>query len=151
MGTADSRAHDAADLDAREPRQHEVEQHEVGRLGAEALEGLATVGRGDDAQPVLLERLGERLAQGRLVVDDEDGSRHHRVERARSAVAALLSAASRLVGPIYHSVNDAAPAVLVEPADEDVAVLVADARRRGRSTATSARATWISPSIASGS
>ena len=69
---------DPADLDARELGQHQVEQDEVGAIGAEAVERLASVGGGDDAEALRLERLDERLAKGRLVVDDEDRACHRR-------------------------------------------------------------------------
>ena len=52
--------------------QHQVEQHEVRLIALEALERGAAVGRLDDAESVGLQGLGERLAQRRLVLDDED-------------------------------------------------------------------------------
>ena len=67
---------DPADLDPGELGEHEVEQDEVRALGPEADERLAPVGRGDDAVALRLERLGERLAQCRLVVHDEDRPCH---------------------------------------------------------------------------
>ena len=67
---------DPADLDPGQLGQHQVEQDEVRAFGAEREQGLATVGGGDDPEAVRLERLGERLAQGRLVVDDEDRACH---------------------------------------------------------------------------
>ena len=70
-------ADDAADLDARQLREHQVQEDEVRPLRPEHGEGLAPVGRRDDPESVGLERVDERLAQGRLVVDDEDRSCHH--------------------------------------------------------------------------
>ena len=67
---------DPADLDAGQLGEHQVEQDEVGLLGAEAGQRLAPVGRGDDPEALGLERVDERLAQRRLVVDDEDRSCH---------------------------------------------------------------------------
>ena len=64
------------DLDARELGEHQVEEDEVGTLPPELRQGLATVGRGDDPESVCLERIDQRLAQGRLVLDDQDRSCH---------------------------------------------------------------------------
>ena len=58
--------------------QHQVEQDEVRPLGPEAGQRLAPVGGRDDPESLRLERVDERLAQGRLVVDDEDRSCHSR-------------------------------------------------------------------------
>ena len=69
-------ADDAADLDARQLREHQVQEDEVRSLGPEHGQGLAAVGRGDDPESVGLERVDERLAEGGLVVDDEDRSCH---------------------------------------------------------------------------
>ena len=69
-------ADDAADLDARQLGQHQVEQDEVRALGTELGQGLAAVGGGDDPESVGFERVDQRLAQGGLVVDDEDRSCH---------------------------------------------------------------------------
>ena len=77
-------ADDPADLDPRQLGEHQVEQDEVGTFGPEPGQGLATVGRRDDPESVGLERVDQRLAQGRLVVDDEDRSCHSRLSiRAR--------------------------------------------------------------------
>ena len=57
-------------------RQHQVEQDEVRLLGAELAERRAAVGGLDDAEAFELEGLREGLAEGRLVVDDEDRSCH---------------------------------------------------------------------------
>ena len=67
---------DPADLDPGQLGEHQVEHDEVGPIGPEAGERLAAVGRGDDREPLRLEAVGERLAQGRLVVDDEDRACH---------------------------------------------------------------------------
>jgi DNA-binding NarL/FixJ family response regulator len=67
---------DPADLDARELRQHEVQEHEVGAFGPEPDERLAAVGRGDDLESIGLEGFGERLAERRFVFDDEDAAGH---------------------------------------------------------------------------
>ena len=58
-----------------------------GRCSRNGGSASRAVGGGDDAEAVGVERLGERLAQGRLVVDDEDraGHRCHRIGRIASA------------------------------------------------------------------
>ena len=71
-------ADDPADLDAGQLRQHQVEEDEVGLVGPEARQRLAPVGRRDDPEAVRLERVDERLAERRLVVDDEDRACHSR-------------------------------------------------------------------------
>ena len=67
---------DPADLDPRQLGEHQVEQDEVRALGPEPDQRLAAVGGGDDPESVGLERVDQRLAKGRLVVDDEDRSCH---------------------------------------------------------------------------
>ena len=67
---------DAADLDPRQLGEHQVEQDEVRALGTELDQRLAAVGGRHDPESVGLERVDERLAKGRLVVDDEDRSCH---------------------------------------------------------------------------
>ena len=84
----------AADLDARQLGQHQVEQDEVRALGAERVQRLAAVGRRDDPEPVRLERLDERLAQGGLVVHDEDRACHLR----QSIAARVNDALARVKG-----------------------------------------------------
>ena len=56
--------------------EHQVEQDEVRPLGTELDERLAAVGRRHDPESVGLERVDQRLAQCRLVVDDQDRSCH---------------------------------------------------------------------------
>ena len=67
---------DAADLDARQLGEHQVEQDEVRTLGTELAEGFAAIGRRHDPESVGLERVDQRFAQCRLVVDDQDRSCH---------------------------------------------------------------------------
>jgi hypothetical protein len=81
-------------LDARELRQHEVEQDEVRSVGPEAGERGPPVGRLDDLESLRLQSVRERLAECRLVFHDEDRSCHsgqgyepvltHRWRRARA-------------------------------------------------------------------
>jgi hypothetical protein len=81
------RADDPADLDARQLGQHEVEQDEIRALGPELCQCLAAVSSRDNPESLRLERVDERLAQGRLVVHDEDRSCH-----SRPAYRAVLTA-----------------------------------------------------------
>ena len=62
-----------AHLEPVEPRQHHVEDDEIDRLGIEARERLVAVARLDDAVSVPLERIGQELLDGLLVVDEQDG------------------------------------------------------------------------------
>src|SRR5581483_10252973 len=61
-----------ADLEPVEPRQHDVEHDEVDALRGELAQRLLPVGRLDNGVSVLLEREGEHLPDGVLVVDEED-------------------------------------------------------------------------------
>jgi hypothetical protein len=54
----------------------QVEQDEVRTLGTELGQRLAAVGCRHDPESIGLERVDQRLAQGRLVVDDQDRSCH---------------------------------------------------------------------------
>ena len=76
IGTPGFGPDDPADLDPRELREHQVQEDEVRALGPEQRQRLASVGRRDDAEPVGLEGIDQRLAEGRLVVHDEDRSCH---------------------------------------------------------------------------
>ena len=76
------RAEDPADLDAGQLRQHEVEQHQVRLVGAEPDQRLAAVRGGNGPVALELERFDEGLAEGRLVVHDEDRAGHVRAEHA---------------------------------------------------------------------
>ena len=62
-----------AHLEPVQLRQHQVEHDEVEGAFAEPGERLLAVAGGDDAEPVALERVGEELLHGLLVVDEEDG------------------------------------------------------------------------------
>ena len=80
--------------------QHQVEQHEVRALGAEAGQRLAAVGRRDDPESVGFERVDQRLAQGGLVVDDEDRSCHSRLMIRTRVNAAFSSRRRRCAGAL---------------------------------------------------
>jgi hypothetical protein len=65
-----------ADLDARQLGQHQVEQDKVRAFGPKPGDRGGAVGRRHDSVPLALQRLRERLAQRRLVLDDQDGACH---------------------------------------------------------------------------
>ena len=76
IGTSLCGADPAAGLLARELRQHQVEDHEVDRLGERGVDRRLAVGRHLDLELVALERVGEAADERRLVVDDEDARAH---------------------------------------------------------------------------
>ncbi len=69
------RAQLAAHVDARDLRQHDVEQHERGTRRVETLDRLRAVGRGLDQEPLALQRDREGVPVGLLVVDHENQGR----------------------------------------------------------------------------
>ena len=67
-----------ADVDPAEPRQHHVEQHDVGLNVVEPLHGFESVGHGDDTKPLSGQPDRQSLDEAGLVLDDEDdGLRRH--------------------------------------------------------------------------
>ena len=64
------------DLVPVELGQHDVEQDQVGRLGAPQPEALGAVRRDDDLVAFLLQRVLEQALDIRVVIDDEDLGRH---------------------------------------------------------------------------
>ena len=63
----------AADLEAVELWQHQVEDHERRVVPAEERQRLLAIGRRDDGEPFLLEVQAQQVDDVALVVDDEDG------------------------------------------------------------------------------
>ena len=72
IGVVDVPADLAADLEAVEPREHDVEQDEVGAVGAPALEAVDAVGGGRDLNPAAPQAEGGHLADRRVVLDEQD-------------------------------------------------------------------------------
>ena len=62
-----------ADLETVELRQHQVEDDEINVLRREPFECLLAVSGLKHTESVALERVGEELLNGVLVVDEEDG------------------------------------------------------------------------------
>src|SRR5690625_1089006 len=75
-GHAGLGADQAADLDAVQAREHEVEQHQVGLLLAEDLQRLGTVGAQDGVIPLALQDDADHLGQRSIVIDHENSSTH---------------------------------------------------------------------------
>ena len=73
----------AADLEAIDPGQHDVEDDEVGKVLARLLEALLAGGRLDDAVPLVGQAAADDGPDLRVVVDDQDASRvaHRRIPR----------------------------------------------------------------------
>lgn len=83
-----------ADLDARNRRQHDVEQHQVRMDSVEPVQRLDAVSRDLDPQALPLEPDRQGLDEGFLVLHDEDGRRGH------PSCAQRISAASALGSPV---------------------------------------------------
>ena len=90
IGTRARGAQALADLEPVELRQHQVEDDEVDALLGEPSQRLLAVARLDDAEPVPLERVGEELLDGVLVVDEEDGRGVGHRQRLPAHVACAL-------------------------------------------------------------
>ncbi|KIX78571.1 hypothetical protein SF12_08360 [Streptomyces sp. MBRL 601] len=61
----------AADLGAGESGQHQVEQDQVGAVALELVEPLGPGGRDGDLEALLAEHVGQSVAEGFLILDDE--------------------------------------------------------------------------------
>ena len=79
IGAAGFGPEDPAHFDAGQLGEHQIEQDEVRPVGPESGQRLTAVGCLDDPEAVGLERLGEHLPQGGLVIDDEDRPCHLRL------------------------------------------------------------------------
>ena len=66
----------AADFETVHARHHHVEQHDVGRLGGDALERFLAVMRGDDLEILGRQLRFEQLDVGENVVNDENARCH---------------------------------------------------------------------------
>src|SRR6476661_2768966 len=67
--------HPAADLDAVELRQHDVQNDQVESLLGETVQRLAAVVRGNDLVALLSQGVGQKRLHGLLVVDEQDACR----------------------------------------------------------------------------
>src|SRR5690606_19375886 len=65
------------ELPAVHHRHHQVEQDELGRHRAQALEGLAAIARAPHTVALTLEDLGESVENVRIVIHDQDHGRVH--------------------------------------------------------------------------
>ena len=89
MGTALSRPQPAADLQAVELRQHDVEDHEIDRVLLEALQRLLAVARLHDLEALVLEGVREELLDRLLVVDEQDRGAFRHEQRIGTSRTAL--------------------------------------------------------------
>jgi hypothetical protein len=89
-----------AHLEPVDARQHEIEDHEVGRLGQRPVERGAPVGEGLDHVAVVLEVAGDDLGDGGIVVDHQDPRRglDHHVEATATACDQRLRVAKHAGG-----------------------------------------------------
>jgi hypothetical protein len=65
--------HAAAHLEPVHPGEHEIQNDEIGMIGGKALEGFLPAPRLDDLVSLPLERVGQELLNGLLVVDEQNG------------------------------------------------------------------------------
>ena len=72
-----ARAHQAADVVAAHVGQHDVEQDDVGPRLSQHLDRLGAGRRGQDAEVVVAQVLGQKVHDAGLVVDDEHGGSSH--------------------------------------------------------------------------
>ena len=72
IGTSDSARIVAAQVQARDLGQHQVQDHEGRRLGAEPLERLAPVRRDGHHEALALQVVADGIGQRPLVLDDQD-------------------------------------------------------------------------------
>ena len=92
-------AHLAAYLQARHPRQHQVEHHQIGHPPLDLLERLRAVGRFLDDEPFLREVVADQLADVGVVLDDQHAVPNPALRlggRARGLLAGLIH---RLLSP----------------------------------------------------
>src|SRR6266542_962849 len=75
----------AADVQSRQLRQHEVEDHDRRLLGPEPLQRLLPIHGREDGESLAGEAVGEAVRKGRLVLDDEDAPRGRGLHAHRAA------------------------------------------------------------------
>ena len=123
------------DLVAVELGQHDVEQDEIGRLGAPQAEALGAVPGDDDVVALLLERVLQEALDIRVVIDDEDLCGHQSSTAGARAVGAPAGAPRRgdyRAGPRPHRIV-AAPATERKTQEvRDPPLVVIAARRHDR-------------------
>ena len=76
IGTPDSARICAADVDAVDAREHQVEQHEVGLVLPERRQSAVTVGAEERFEALTAQHDAQHLGQCCVVVDDEHASPH---------------------------------------------------------------------------
>ena len=78
------RSEPARDIEAMNVGEVDVEQYEVWLLADREAQSILASRRFDDLESVLTQRAPERVAQRRIVIDDEDERRIHATRAARS-------------------------------------------------------------------
>ena len=74
----------AAQLQAIDARQHQIEHYQARRALLEQVAGLQAIARLEGLVALPLEIADDDLANGRLIIDDEDGGAHiHSETRSR--------------------------------------------------------------------
>ena len=108
MGTALDGAHPAADFQPVDPRQHEVQHDQIRLIGIETLERLLAAPRLNDAVPLALERVRQKLLDGVLVVDEQNGrSARHCTRKLRRDRIIETTIALSPSGPAQPATEDA--------------------------------------------
>jgi len=80
-----------ADLGPADLGQHQIQQDQVGVMAPEGIDRLPPVGGLDYREALLLQALGQRLAQRALVVDHQNRSSHPGVPSYGAAAACASS------------------------------------------------------------
>ena len=80
---------DAADLEAVDHRQHEVQQHEVGAFLARDGQSLVAIGSRYDAVALALEVVPQGGDQRRLIINKQDGFSRGRSSHVKSLTHAI--------------------------------------------------------------
>ena len=120
IGTFDRVPQLAAHVDARDLRQHHVEQDEVGPHGVEQVERLGAVAGDLHPEPLALQPDGQGLDEGLLVLDDEDRGR-----RQSSLIRLPASWSSQTgTGPSGQAQGERRPSPSLD-VDRTLAVVVA--------------------------
>ena len=76
IGTSPSCANRPADLEAVDAREHDVDQHDVGRIGLEGVERFLAGGGLDDVPTLVFEGEFDRGADALVVLDGQDARSH---------------------------------------------------------------------------
>src|SRR3954453_6760005 len=106
----------AADLEAVDAREHDVEEHEVGGFRSESGEGFGPVAGGRDGEPGVAQADGRDLADRGVVFDEQDPGVHPRQYASRYPRVASNAAFSRArcsarIGTVPRAARTKVPAM----------------------------------------